>query len=184
MEKGFAVIVSTIALQWTALASAQTEGLARFKKYTMSLSLTHTHKNTHCTKPTRSQSSKYCTSLLSQPKPEPGRLSLHTIPLIVLSLFRQVVLPGRGWEVHRYEEDVWGNKTITAWLYWGDVTYRAPPARCECSLSPAGRCFIALVFTVAVISRKGQEENGEAVFSSGRVKQSSYLLNQVLIYVR
>lgn len=47
MEKGFAVTVSTIALQWTALASAQTEGLARFKKSTMYLSLSHPHAQKH-----------------------------------------------------------------------------------------------------------------------------------------
>lgn len=86
--------------------------------------------------------------------------------VIVLSLFRQVVLPDHGWEADRYEGDVEGNKAITGWLYRGDVTYGAPPARCEGCLSPAGRCFIALLFTVAVISRKGQQENGEAVMIS------------------
>lgn len=49
--------------------------------------------------------------------------------VIVLSLFRQVVLPDHGWEADRYEGDVEGNKAITGWLYGGDFTYRAPPAR-------------------------------------------------------
>lgn len=64
---------------------------------------------------------------------------------LVLSLFGQVVLPERGLQGGRYEGDVSGNKAITGCLYEGDVTYGAPPARCEGSLSPAGQCFIALV---------------------------------------
>lgn len=56
-----------------------------------------------------------------------------------------------------------GNKAITGWLYGGDVTYGAAPARWEGSLSPAGRLFYSTSFTVAVISPKGQEEKGEPV---------------------
>lgn len=42
--------------------------------------------------------------------------------VIVLSVFRQVVLPDCGWEADRYEGDVEANKAITCWLHGGDFT--------------------------------------------------------------
>lgn len=77
-----------------------------------------------------------------------------------------------------------GNKAITGCLYGGDVTYGAAPARCEGSLSPAGQCFIALLFTVAVISRKGQEEEEKEIenqSSSQCVKQGPHLFRNYKI---